>query len=308
MSVYTILKNRDFSKILSEYNLGSLKCFKGISDGITNTNYFIDTTKGKYVLTIFEDIKKSKVIKYLKLMNYFSGNGLCSPEIMLTKNSALITMVENKPCSIMKKLSGKTVDKTNSELCRSLGVTVGGFHIHSMKLNNKIDNSRDIIWAEKTINKIKKHISSPQLNLIKKSYKIFKNIFNSNLPSGVIHSDLFRDNVLSRKNSVTGIIDYYYSFSGPLIYELAVIANDWCINHDGSINKKKFTNLVESYSSVRKIKNKEMSQMNNAMIAAALRFYLSRLVDMIFPKVGEITHIKDPHIFENILLKRIDQK
>ena len=93
MSVYTILKNKDFRKLLDVYNLGSLKSFKGISDGITNTNYFLDTTKGKYVVTIFEDIKKSKVIKYLKLMNYFSGNGLCSPEIMLNKKNELITLV-----------------------------------------------------------------------------------------------------------------------------------------------------------------------------------------------------------------------
>jgi len=307
MSVYTILKNKDFRKLLDVYNLGSLKSFKGISDGITNTNYFLDTTKGKYVVTIFEDIKKSKVIKYLKLMNYFSGNGLCSPEIMLTKKNELITLVENKPCSIMKKLSGKTVDKTNSEICRSLGATIGGFHLHSMKLKSQISNSRDTKWAEETIHKVSNHISPDQLKLINKAYKIYKNILTSSLPNGVIHSDLFRDNVLSEKNSITGIIDYYYSFNGPLIYELAVIVNDWCVNGDGSVNKNKFKSLLKSYSSVRKIENKEMSQMNNAMIAAALRFYLSRLLDMIFPKVGEITHIKDPYVFENILHKRIKQ-
>ena len=128
------------------------------------------------------------------------------------------------------------------------------------------------------------------------------------MPYGVIHSDLFRDNVLASKNKVTGIIDYYYSFNGPLIYELAVIANDWCINKDGTIHQGKFANLISSYNSIREINKKEMKYMNNAMVAAALRFYLSRLTDMIFPKVGEITHIKDPNIFENILLKRIEQK
>ena len=114
--------------------------------------------------------------------------------------------------------------------------------------------------------------------------------------------------MLASKNKVTGIIDYYYSFNGPLIYELAVIANDWCINKDGTIHQRKFTNLISSYNSIREIDKKEMKYMNNAMVAAALRFYLSRLTDMIFPKVGEITHIKDPNIFENILLKRIEQK
>ena len=102
--------------------------------------------------------------------------------------------------------------------------------------------------------------------------------------------------------------DYYYSFNGPLVYELAIIANDWCVNKNGSINARKYHSFINSYNSVRPITKKEMKQMNNAMIAAGLRFYLARLVDMIFPKVGEITHIKDPSAFENILKKRLENK
>ena len=137
---------------------------------------------------------------------------------------------------------------------------------------------------------------------------MFEKLFNSNLPSGVIHSDLFRDNVLARKNNVTGIIDYYYSFTGPLIYELAVVINDWCVNKDGSVNDIKRRALLGGYNLVREITVYENKQLNNAMIAASLRFYLSRLVDMIFPKVGAITHIKDPSIFENILINRLKFK
>ena len=241
-------------------------------------------------------------------MNFFSSDGLCSPEIMSTKTGDILTLVKNKPCSIMKKLSGKTVENSNNQLCKSLGVLIGKFHISGMKLKTNISNSRDTVWDEKTINKIKNHITSDQLKLLKHSHRIFEKLFNLDLPYGVIHSDLFRDNVLASKNKVTGIIDYYYSFNGPLIYELAVIANDWCINKDGTIHQGKFANLISSYNSIREINKKEMKYMNNAMVAAALRFYLSRLTDMIFPKVGEITHIKDPNIFENILLKRIEQK
>ena len=106
-------------RILSSYDIGTLQSFRGISEGITNTNYFINTSNGKYVLTIFEDIKKSKVTKYLKLMNFFSSDGLCSPEIMSTKTGDILTLVKNKPCSIMKKLSGKTVENTSNQLCKS---------------------------------------------------------------------------------------------------------------------------------------------------------------------------------------------
>ena len=308
MSVYTILKNKHIKEILSLYNIGSLKSFDGISDGITNTNYFLNTDKGKYVITIFEDIKKTKVTKYLKLMNFFSKKGLCAPEIMITKSGDLLTTVEKKPCSIMQKLSGKTVNESNNMLCKSLGEVIGTFHNFSQQYQGMISNSRDIKWIEKTIKKIEGHLEPNQLNLIKHCSKVFKKIFSSNLPCGVIHSDLFRDNVLANNNKITGIIDYYYSFNGPLIYELAVIANDWCVNKNGSINAKKYHSFINSYNSVRTITKKEMKQMNNAMIAAGLRFYLSRLVDMIFPKVGEITHIKDPSTFENILKKRLENK
>ena len=308
MSVYTILKNKHIKEILSLYNIGSLKSFDGISDGITNTNYFLNTDKGKYVITIFEDIKKTKVTKYLKLMNFFSKKGLCAPEIMVTKSGDLLTTVEKKPCSIMQKLSGKTVNESNNMLCKSLGEVIGTFHNFSQQYQGMISNSRDIKWIEKTIKKIEGHLEPNQLNLIKHCNKVFKKIFSLNLPCGVIHSDLFRDNVLANNNKITGIIDYYYSFNGPLIYELAVIANDWCVNKNGSINAKKYHSFINSYNSVRTITKKEMKQMNNAMIAAGLRFYLSRLVDKIFPKVGEITHIKDPSTFENILKKRLENK
>ena len=107
---------------------------------------------------------------------------------------------------------------------------------------------------------------------------------------------------------MTGIIDYYYSFTGPLIYELAVIINDWCVNKDGTVNEIKRRALLDSYNLTREMTVYENKQLNNAMIAASLRFYLSRLVDMIFPKVGAITHIKDPSIFENILINRLKFK
>ena len=208
----------------------------------------------------------------------------------------------------MQRLEGKTVEKTNKELCESLGSIIGQFHTSAGMYKINIRNSRDIKWIHKSIQRVSKHIKPNQLKLLIKSSKVFEKLFNSNLPSGVIHSDLFRDNVLARKNNVTGIIDYYYSFTGPLIYELAVVINDWCVNKDGSVNDIKRRALLGGYNLGREITVYENKQLNNAMIAASLRFYLSRLVDMIFPKVGAITHIKDPSIFENILINRLKFK
>jgi len=308
MSVYTNLDSKDVKSLLNKYNIGTLKSYKGIADGITNTNYFVNTTKGKYVITLFEDISQSKVKKYLKLMNYFSGKDLCSPEIMLTKEMDILTVVKSKPCSIMQKLSGKTITKTNSRLCSSIGKVIGTFHCASKDYNQEITNDRDIKWVEKGIKRIKGHVSKNQMSLLLYCSKVFKKLFTMNLPHGMIHSDLFRDNVLANKDDIKGIIDYYYSFNGPFIYELAVVINDWCVNHDGSINRVKYDNFIKSYNSVRELSLSETKQLNNAMIASGLRYYLSRLIDMIFPKVGEITHIKDPSVFEKIILKRINNQ
>ena len=305
MSVYTNLSTKDVSLLLSKYSIGTLKSFQGISDGITNTNFFLNTSKGKYIITIFEDITEIKVEKYLKLMNFFSINNMCCPEIMFTKSGNIFSTVKSKPCSIMEKLSGKTINTTNVSLCKSIGTVIGIFHTTGSKYSAKISNSRDVKWVERNIAKIKNHISKEQLDILNYSSKVFRKVFEMKLPNGMIHSDLFRDNVLARGNRVTGIIDYYYSFNGPLIYELAVIINDWCVNKDGSINLMKYNSFLDSYNLERKLIAVEKKQMNNAMIAAGLRFYLSRLVDMIFPKVGEITHIKDPSAFEAIIKKRI---
>ena len=306
MSVYTNLSTKDVSLLLSKYSIGTLKSFQGISDGITNTNYFLNTSKGKYIITIFEDITEIKVKKYLKLMNFFSNNNMCCPEIMFTKSGSILSTVKSKPCSIMEKLSGKTINTTNVSLCKSIGTIIGNFHTAGSKYSSKISNSRDIKWVERNIAKIKNHISKEQLDILNYSSKIFRKIFEMKLPNGMIHSDLFRDNVLARGDKVTGIIDYYYSFNGPLIYELAVIINDWCVNKDGAINLVKYNSFLNSYNLERELTTVEKKQINNAMIAASLRFYLSRLVDMIFPKVGEITHIKDPSTFETIVKKRIN--
>ena len=306
MSVYTNLSTKDVSLLLSKYSIGTLKSFQGISDGITNTNYFLNTSKGKYIITIFEDITEIKVKKYLKLMNFFSNHNMCCPEIMFTKSGSILSTVKSKPCSIMEKLSGKTINTTNVSLCKSIGTIIGNFHTAGSKYSSKISNSRDIKWVERNIAKIKNHISKEQLDILNYSSKIFRKIFEMKLPNGMIHSDLFRDNVLARGDKVTGIIDYYYSFNGPLIYELAVIINDWCVNKDGAINLVKYNSFLNSYNLERELTTVEKKQINNAMIAAGLRFYLSRLVDMIFPKVGEITHIKDPSVFETIVKKRIN--
>lgn len=304
MSVYTNLTKRNLKEILKRYHIGNVRTFSGISDGITNSNFYLNTTQGEYVLTIFEDINENKAKRYLELMSFFSNNNLCSPMIQRTSSDNFISIYKGKPLAIMQKLEGETVKKSNIKLCKSLGCTIAQFHKTSLDYNKSIKNSRDIKWIDKSIKRVKSHLSTNQVELLIEAKAIYKRFFNYKLPTGIIHSDLFKDNVLHKNNKVLGIIDYYYSFTGPFIYELAVIINDWCVKPDGTIDSIKYHNLIEGYNSIKSLTTKENKYIKEALIAAALRFYLSRLLDMIFPKVGEITHIKDPLIFEKILLHR----
>jgi homoserine kinase type II len=126
------------------------------------------------------------------------------------------------------------------------------------------------------------------------------------LPVGTIHADLFRDNVLFDRNKISGMIDFYYSCRGFLIYDLAVVVNDWCTALDGTIINEKYIKLIEAYMKKGSVQDLEKKYWRHALVSAALRFYLSRLLDLHFPKIGEMTHIKDPLIFENILKDRIN--
>ena len=163
---------------------------------------------------------------------------------MITKSGDVLTTVEKNHVQSCKSYLARQSMNQIARYVNHLEKSLGPFIILASNTQGMISNSRDIKWIEKTIKKIEGHLEPNQLNLIKHCSKVFKKIFSSNLPSGVIHSDLFRDNVLANNNKITGIIDYYYSFNGPLIYELAVIANDWCVNKNGSINTKNITVLL----------------------------------------------------------------
>ena len=182
------------------------------------------------------------------------------------------------------------------------------FHIYGSDFALNITNARGAVWAKKSLKKLDNVIDKNQLNLIQKAIEI-QNIFvDSDLSTGMIHADLFRDNVLFSKNRISGVIDFYYSCYDPYIYDLAIVVNDWCNEENNSINLEKFTLLVTEYNKYKKITDDEKKSWKNALVSAALRFYLSRLIDLHYPKIGEITHIKDPSVFENILIDRIENE
>ncbi len=308
MSVYTKITNGELGLHLKDYSLGKIIKFSGIAEGIENSNYLLNTESGDFIFTIFEAISAGRVTDYLSFMNHMSNKGLLSPLVIETNNGELFKIIKDKPAAVIQKLEGKSIIQPTNEHCVQLGKVLADFHLCGSDFLLEITNARGHVWAQKSLEKLKGLVNKNQLNLIKESIKIQKKFMSVNLPSGMIHADLFRDNILFSKNIISGIIDFYYSCRNPYIYDLAIVVNDWCNQENNSLDQEKLKSLLIEYNKFRKITDEEKLQWKHALVSAALRFYLSRLIDLHYPKIGEITHIKDPSVFENILIDRIEKE
>ena len=305
MSVYTKITDDELSEHLTNYSIGEAYGLTGISDGIENTNYLLKTEQNEYIFTIFENIDDKNISKYLEFMNHLSNKGLLCPNVIKSNTNNLFVSIKGKPSAIIEKLDGKSITNPDVSDCGLIGDLLAKFHNFGSDFKVNLTNSRDLEWCQQSYKKLANVVSTDQSNLIRDALSIQKEMQKENLPMGTIHADLFKDNVLFNNGNVSGMIDFYYSCSGYLIYDLAVVMNDWCCDNEGVIIEAKANNLLSSYKKKRGIQDVEKLYWNHALISASLRFFLSRLLDLHYPKIGEMTHIKDPKIFENILTDRM---
>ncbi len=305
MSVYTKITDDELSEHLTNYSIGEAYDLIGISDGIENTNYLLKTQQNEYIFTIFENIGDNNINQYLEFMNHLSNKGLLCPNVIKSNANTLFVSIRGKPSAIIEKLDGNSITNPDINHCGLIGDLLAKFHNYGSDFETHLTNSRDLTWCQQAYKKLAAVVSANQSNLICDAILIQKEMEKENLPIGTIHADLFKDNVLFNNDNVSGMIDFYYSCSGFLIYDLAVVMNDWCSDKEGVIIEAKANNLISSYNINREIQDVEKLFWNHALISASLRFFLSRLLDLHYPKIGEITHIKDPKVFENILTDRM---
>ena len=308
MSVYTKINEEELENHLNQYSIGSPISLTGISDGIENTNYLLKTDLKEYIFTIFENIDGGNITSYLMFMNHLSERGLLCPKVMKSKKDELFIEIKNKPSAIIEKLSGKSIISTDNTQCSMIGNLLAKFHNCGSDFNIDLKNTRGIEWCTESFKKLSSVITVSQSEIISRAIEMQKDLIAQDLPIGTIHADLFRDNVLFHNDKISGMIDFYYSCKGYLIYDLAVVVNDWCSDLDGKLITDKCKNVMISYSKLRNINSDEFNYWQHALVAGELRFYLSRLLDLHYPKIGEITHIKDPGVFENILIDRLNNK
>lgn len=304
MSVYTRIERNDLEEFLQHYPLGTLTHFEGIRAGIENTNYFVTTRQGQFVLTLFEQLSYNEIPYFLDLMAFFSEHGVPSAHPLADHQGCYLRVLHGKPAALVQRLSGASTEHPSAAQCRALGDALGRMHEVGQSYPQQRVNSRGPHWWRETMSKVLPHLVGNDAHLLQEEVHFQSAYSTTLLPRGVVHADLFRDNALFVGDTLTGIIDFYYACNDVLLYDVAVTVNDWCSQPDGALDATLSAALLGAYQQRRPFDTAEQGAWPVMLRAAALRFWLSRLHDLHFPRAGEITHTKDPEVFKRILLKR----
>lgn len=305
MSVYTIVSKQEMEQFLQHFDLGRLTYLEGINEGIENTNYFVDTNQGKFVLTLFEWLDESELPYFLKLMSNVASAGLPCPRPIADKQGIVLQKLIGKPAALITRLKGHTIQEPNIEQCRQVGDILARMHLAMKDFDYPRDNNRDADWFYAQSTKVEAKLSYTDKGLLRSEilYQEQHKPILESLPSGTIHADLFKDNVLFDSDHLSGVIDFYYACQGCWLYDVAVAINDWCRTSDQTIHPQHYRALLSAYHVRRPFVASECDAWQNVLRRASLRFWLSRICGKFFPRAGEITHIKDPDVFKNILLQ-----
>ena len=301
MAVYTKLSENELKEFFSKYNLGKLLNYKGIKEGIENTNYFIQTDKGKFILTLYEKRVDEKDLPFfIGLMRNLFDKNFPSPEPIINKNGSYISEIANKKAALVSFLNGNAKKILNPNDCYEVGINTAKLHSITKNLASKRENKLSINSWRKIYIKVKKDCSKIHPNLpyiIEKNLDEIEKNWPKNIPSGIIHADLFPDNIFFDENKVSGIIDFYFSCYDYYAFEIAICLNALCFEgkkENLSFNVTKAKKFIDGYSNIRKLSEEEKNSLKVLCQGAAIRFLLTRVFDYLNLTEGAIVKIKDP--------------
>ena len=308
MAVYTKISNKDIRLINSKFDIDEIKSFQGIRKGIENTNYLLKTKKEKFILTIFEKrVSNREIPFFMKLMDNLNKSKISCPKPLKDKNENYLIKLKNKTACVVSFLKGKDKQILNIDNCYQVGKIISQMHSITKKLKFSRKNSMGIKNLNPLLKSIKfksKKNSNLEKFLIQNLSNIKKN-WPSKLPSGIIHGDLFIDNIFFNKDKLSGVIDFYFAANDFFMYEIAICINALCFdkkNNKFKINKQKVKNLIKGYESVRKITIKEKKSLNILCRGAAIRYLLTRLYDYSNTPKTALIQIKDPNEYYQKLI------
>ncbi len=306
MAVFTSITAAELSDWLSDYSLGQLQQLQGIASGIENTNYFVTTGNGRFVLTIFEKLTAPELPFYLNLMAHLARHGIPCPAPMANRHNQFLGTLKSKPACIVSRLSGASITTPSAAQCASMGAMLGQMHVAGQSFAHNMPNPRGAAWRAATAPQVRPFLNAQQAALLDSEVTLHAQQNLALLPQGVIHADLFRDNVLLEGDRVGGLIDFYFACTDALLYDLAITVNDWCMNlGEGTLNIEHAREFIRAYHAVRPLQTNEIEAWQTMLRLAALRFWLSRLYDLHLPRDGEMVNAHDPKHFERILKNHI---
>lgn len=307
MSVFTPVSTSELHTFLEQYDVGALSQHEGIIEGIENTNFFVDTDQSRFVLTLFEYLAMEELPWFMDLMFGLSAGGMAGAAPVKTKAGEFLTELNGKPAALIQRLPGRAQMSPNASHCAEIGRAMGQMHTigATLPLAHR-DNIRDQAWAEEIANEVLPRMESEQAVLLEAEIKFQAANPRNQLPQGIVHADLFRDNALYDGEKLSGVIDFYFACHDALAYDLAILVNDWCVDNQGHIDPARYDALMAAYQAERRLTDAEREAWPQMLRAGALRFWLSRLKDKLFPREGEMTYIKDPNVFFHMLSRHIE--
>lgn len=303
MSVFTPVSTDEARSLLTRYSLGDLEKLEGIAQGVENTNYFLTTTTGEYVLTLFEHISREDLPFYVGLMDHLAANEVICPQPMKMDDGGMIATVNGKPACIVTRLPGEPEPFPEEEECHIVGRVLAGIHVAGVEYDAGLENWRGREWRERFAAQVRPKLSHAENELIasENAYQALHD--DSVLPQGIIHGDLFHDNVLWDDDGHGGVIDFYFACDDVLLYDVAIAVNDWCVNKDATLDPARTHAFIKGYESLRPLEELERELWPAMLRRAALRTWLGRLGYNHFPRDSHITVPKD-HEFSRRLLER----
>jgi homoserine kinase type II len=309
MAVFTEVSFDEAARLIERLGIGTLRQLEPCAGGIENTNYFADTSEGRYVLTVFERLSAEELPFYLQLMKHLADAGLPVPGPHADASGSLLLSLRGKPAAVVDRLPGAHHLAPDAADCASVGTMLAGMHLAAADFPLMQPNLRGLGWWTATVPVVLPHLVPRLAELMRDELAYQQRIAETPayaaLPRGAIHGDLFRDNVMFDGHILAGVFDFYFAGVDCLLFDIAVALNDWCIDLDsGCLVEERAEAFVEAYESVRPLESAELRLLPALMRAAAFRFWLSRSWDVYLPREAMLLKAHDPTHFERVLVQR----
>lgn len=298
MAVYTEVSDEELSAFVQAYGIGAILAFKGIAEGVENSNYFLHTEAGSYILTLYEKrVREADLPFFIGLMEHLSGRGLTCPQPLRTRSGEALGRLAGRPAAIVTFLDGLSLKRPGPRHCEAVGAALARLHQGARDFPLTRPNALSTEGWAPLLRAAEARADEVTPGLGRRAAAALDEVLQAwpaGLPQGVIHADLFTDNVLFIGDRVSGLIDFYFACNDALAYDLAICLNAWCFEPDGSFNLTKGQAMIAGYQDVRTLEAREIEALPVLCRGAALRFMLTRLVDWLNVPPGALVRPKDP--------------